>query len=1277
MYSSNPIEEILNGTPELTEEAKLEMAQEEQIRQANLQALEESAAAPSASETPNQAPTTVSAPKKEQNPVSVAFDALSAPGMGMNDWFMDLVNKVPGVNLRKHPKFQNEIVQSARDLSAVVMPTVLITKGAGSGLAAVNTKVGWKLGQDVAFKWFSEVGLGLGVGGFVDYISKTNETDDNLPGVLKKTWPRSMGWIPDDIATLDTDSTDVKRNKNITFGVATGFFSDLLIGAGKLARASKGIKEATRWIPENEKAAQALPRLIAKDEDLSDDAIENAIYNSAKKRSDELDELGSYNLTKSVDLDKPMLGVHDVYDYTEQGLRTVDDGGILGASVDVVRIEKNIDSVYGRVGSVVSEAALKYGLEVEGSGETIIRGLAETLKDSGKYGYETATGRYISHAEIMDAGERLAADFMKMDVDQMKRVLRPLQGVDPDTGALVLKSDAYAGVFKAIKGYMEEFMDLDYVKAQAYVGTSFAGQVSDMAQGMRLMEGTSAVERAQEQILDRLEFLMTQKGITSYARGRALNMLNLWNRVKRGFNAKSAADSIKEERVETLRNIQRIVADNKQTMATLRALKEERPEMLGPLMLAYEVTDGKVDTISKLNTYIRNSNATLSKAFFDGRTEIPSAYLQGVWSNVYNSMLSAVATPVKAGLSNTVLLMERPVATMAGGLLQGDKRVMRRAWHMYSGMLDTLQKGFGHMNQVYRRAAEDPSSVGYIMRDDIARKNEDTLELLRQFAYAKEQEGMYGPSAMLTQIEALNDLAEHPVLRFGTNAMAAFDGFTRAVVGNWEARGRAFDMVNAAGNQLDGKALQAISDGVYNEMFDETGMITDKAVEHASREISMNLDNEAVNALNAMISRAPVLKPFIMFPKTGINMLAFAGTHNPMGLFINQLNAFELPFEKMPFDKVEELLTSRGIPIDENMEMAYNTIRAELKGRKAVGTLSVLGASGMVLNNSLRGNGLYDKEKQKVRNEAGWKPRTYKGWDGKWHSYENLGAVSDWLAFTADLFDNFDTLNETDLATMANKAGYILSANLTNKSYLAGLEPMNDVLAGNPAAMSRWGASFASSLVPGSGLRAEFSRLFTPQLKELNQDLLQLIANRNPGMKDTLPDVHDWIDGGKVGVPSDIWTRIWNTYMPWKTHEGMSDEKQFLVDIEFDARPTLQTNGRGVDYTPLQRSQVTDMMGQDGYFKKKIREIMNTTSGKQFRKNFKDAQAAGAPVNVEDFQNIHYELRQALRDAKQYAEDRIDSRDEVRNLQYINEETKRQSRLGNVQEIIRLNNNDN
>ena len=50
-------------------------------------------------------------------------------------------------------------------------------------------------------------------------------------------------------------------------------------------------------------------------------------------------------------------------------------------------------------------------------------------------------------------------------------------------------------------------------------------------------------------------------------------------------------------------------------METLEAVKEQKPEMLKPLMLAYEVTDGKVDSITKLNDYIKNTTGVFSKHF--------------------------------------------------------------------------------------------------------------------------------------------------------------------------------------------------------------------------------------------------------------------------------------------------------------------------------------------------------------------------------------------------------------------------------------------------------------------------------------------------------------------------------------------------------------------------------------------------------------------------------------------------------------------------------------
>ena len=52
---------------------------------------------------------------------------------------------------------------------------------------------------------------------------------------------------------------------------------------------------------------------------------------------------------------------------------------------------------------------------------------------------------------------------------------------------------------------------MDHFGAAGYVATSTAGQISDIAQASRLADSVSAISRAQEQVLDRIEFLMQVK----------------------------------------------------------------------------------------------------------------------------------------------------------------------------------------------------------------------------------------------------------------------------------------------------------------------------------------------------------------------------------------------------------------------------------------------------------------------------------------------------------------------------------------------------------------------------------------------------------------------------------------------------------------------------------------------------------------------------------------------------------------------------------------------
>ena len=1331
-------EQLLAGMPELTEEQRQRILLEQQQVQAQLDQLEtqqvEQPKAPQPTATaggmgePSPAPTERRSIRDLQiggeletfatDPRGSFEAALSIP-TGVLDFGADLLNMIPNVEIPKVPKFENDVAQSVRELSSIVIPT--LTLGGAGTTALKGAAKGSKFLSDPLVRKIGEVGFSAGTGAFVDYTVELNQQDDNLAGTLKKSWPRWFGWIPDDIATLDTDSTEVKRAKNVTEGAGLGVGTDVLLGLGRLIKATRGVNRATQWVPESEKAKNWFKENLE-----LEGTPEEVVEASAAKRSEALDEIGGYNLDgrtttietpmtakdyyiesqsvdfagtpeeaaefysrawdesltpemkqqweqmaaenpvrylQTVDESEPIFGYHDLYGYQEQGIRSADDLGVVGASVDAVRVMNNIDSVYGRVGSVVTEGALKFGLEASGNQETIIRGLAKQLQDAGEYGYKTASGKYITFDQIQETGENLASQFYQMDVGQLKTALKEFQGVDVDTGVKVLSSEAYAGVMGAIKKYMDDYMNMDYMRAQAYVGTSMAGQVSDMAQGMRLTMESPAIERAQEQILDRVEFLMAQKGMTSYSRGRALNMLNLWNRMTKtgseAFNmaeAKRLENLIKNEKNTTLAAIERIKQDSKATVDTLRGIKEEQPEMLAPLMLAYEMTDGDVRSITRLNNYVKQSLGVLNKAFFDGQPEIPSVVMRGFYSNIYNSVLSAFATPIKAGVTNAALLIEKPFRATVGGLLNGDLQSIRRGWYQFNSVTETLQDSFDYMKQVFKRSADDPYLIE--VRDDIGLKNEQQVEVLNAFAEAKAAQGDYGPQVMMEIVNNMNELANHPWLRFGNRSMQAFDGFTQSMIATFEAKGRAFDEVTKGGQlPFDAEKADALYRKVREGMFDENDLITDKAVKATAGEISLNLDNAANDALSSLIRRAPILKPFLLFTKTPLNELELMSSYTPLGMFMKDFSSFRMPFDEMPYEQVEQLLAARGVEVTPyNARSKYNEIRADIRGRQALGSLAVMGAVSLFMTDRVTGNGHYNRQKQALRRDADWKPRSIRLPGGKWVSYDNLGPITNWIALTADIMDNFDSLSPNDIGEQLRKAGFILAASVTDRTTLAGIEPFLDVIRGDVGAINKWSSSFlTSALVPGSSQLAEISRLMDPGLKEVEMSLFDLVQNRIPGLKGELSVKYDWIDGGEVGVPDSFMVRVWNTYMPWKVNGKISSEKQFLIDIEYDARPTLRTNGKGVELSPSERSEITDIMGRDGLFKAGIQRVMQTTEAKQFRKNYMKAVNAGLEPDLSEFEGIHIMLDRELRQAMRMASATSPSRDSINRKMYTQE----------------------
>jgi len=1271
----NPYEEFERKDEPLSDQIKQQLtdqaAQSQQtiidLQEAEKAAKQEAAGTPVQPNTTSQSPTAESKDPESEEPAdigdvarTVAEGALAAP-TGVADWGVDLVN-ITGANIPKIPKFKNEVLQAAREISSFIIPTVFLTKGLGAGAKAAQAKVAWKAGKDSLVKFLGEAGIAAGSGAFVDATNKLNESDDNLQGSLKKMFPKTFSWISDDWATLDSDKPDVKRAKNINEGVGLGIFTDLLVGSAKLLKATRGTKKVTGFIPQNEQA-----KAFKKANEVNSIDVDEEVYVSATRREEELDKRGLDGIESEQEL--PYLGItSDMYDIEEEGIRSLDPLGVVGASIDQVRIAKNYGSVYGRLGNFVSEAALKYILRNADPKkyDELDKTLVNSLTSAGKWKYLVGDIATITSEEAVEEGKKLGSLLLdpRMDTKAMQKIFDDfnssvdgIQRLGTDTKGNI----GYTGALVALRSLRDEYINLDKVRAQGYLATSLAGQISDLSEGARLMDGTAAIERAQEQILDKVEYLTVVQGRAKQLRGQGLQSLQM---IYKHLNEKDLKKVQKV--VDTFNDTKsasdaEIIARAKRTVDTLRTVSKERPEYLAPLQMAWEYTDGNIDTMAKLNRYVDESLGDwFPKFFFDNSPELPNVIVNGMWSNIYNSVLTSISTPLKAGLGNAVLLLEKPVSVLGGALVFGDMKTLKRGWYTYSAFADTLKKGYQHFNLVLNKASTDPSSVSYIMRDDIVQKNEETMDILHSFAMAAQQRGEDGPMVLYQQAEALNDLANNPMLRFGANMMSAMDGFARAVIANGEARAQVYDKFIDGGRKLDEAGLQAALNEHYNMMFDSTGMITNEAVDKASSEIAMNLDSAAVNALSRFINMFPAIKPFLMFPRTSANIVAMFDKHSPVSVFAREYNSIANPFRPISSfteDEIETFLVSKGLPFDENYAQTFNTLRAEIRGRKAIGTLTMVAASNMFINGNLRGNGHYDKERQKVRQELGWKPRTYKAIDGKWYSYDGLGPIGDFLALTADVMDNFDSITENDLATTINKLGFILSASITNKSMLAGLEPMNDVLRGDPAALNRWASSFASSLAPLSGARNELGRLMAPQLRELDMDFIQLLRNRNKftdaiDPNSALPDAHDWIDGKKIGYPENFFVRAFNAVSPMKVYDGLSPERQFLVDIEYDSRPSFMKNSEGVRYTPKERSELYSLIGKNGYFKRELRRIMSTTEAKAWRESIRVARGNGSQIKPELWQNVYKQINVALYDAKRLAEGQLSNYNEVRIRQF-------------------------
>ncbi len=1217
---------------------------------------------------------------------------LSAPALGTLDTLTDAVNLITPKGIPDIPyvqPYESKQLDAIRKISGLIIPSLgarsmmmnAATKYHASG--AVASKLPWlhKLGNNKSFAFFAERGVDFFTGGVTDFVAKQNQENGTLADMIVE-WNSNLDvFIPDYLQTGPDSTADQVRLANVLEGGIFNVLASIFDAFSFIKANGKSVKRTARFKNLDGSDSTVLNNVSkGKYDDVvfsKDNPIEDAFLRKQAYHDDTLNELGQYYSSKAELPNKPTVGLHDVFDANEElVITTKGQNPLPRAMVNAAEINGNIDSAWGRISAIITEASRKNGIELENLVDrTLVSDLAQNHKQLKKFNYKTNNGKIITDKMIKDASDHLVATLLHPGVNKedILAILGEFKRSVDDSAVRIVGKKALP---KAIKRLKEQIVDLDVHKARAYLVTSEAGAISDMAEGARLAQGSESVKRTVELMADRLEVLMVEGGLAKFEANSMLQNMDAWKKaVKSGDKEvmNATAEAILADHGSRLTEL---IPNAKKWSDALKRISRENPDFLEPFLLASELADGNVHSLYTLHNWAQENLGIFHKILRDANPQTPSIINKAVLSNLFNAMLSAPTTPVAAGVGNLTGLFGKSQAQIWGAAFNGDWKRMKQAMTAWYSIDDTLSKATDQMRVVFRKASTNPKEISYAMRSDFALKETKELGALRAYAKAASKNGEDGASALLRVFDDLEDIAADPVLRWGPNAMSGLDGFSKSVLGVSEAKYRALWKATKEGEDLSEEAFKKAYNEIYDSFFDNRGILRHDALDAAGQEIALNADSPLVKNINNLLRDYPILKSFIWYPRTTANVFDVAKKWSPAGAFSDDwkelwgANAFK-KLEDFTDEEIIGHLTKRGRPVDEFYKETFETLRLEVKGKAAISGTMLSLAFMAGFNDRCTGTGHVNRAIQSARQNRGWKKKSCTSpIDGKQYSYEWMGPLGDWVSLAIDLVDNADTLTTGQVEKVAQTLWVVLANNLSDKRVLSQLEPMFDILQGNGSAANRWASNLLNNFLPLGNGRAWLGKVMYPQLREIRSEFGELLRNRNAWLdvfdkERSLPLVVDPVDGKPVGGDKPWWERVANTLI--RTGPKIGPVNKWLIDIEYPVSPNMNLSNRGVKLETAEIQAINSIIGKQGHYRERLLEIKSRADNltytdpitKKTYKGFRQILRAARKGNIssevldiKQFANVYRDITTAYNDAKRYAEKSLQHGNEAERLMW-------------------------
>jgi hypothetical protein len=365
----------------------------------------------------------------------------------------------------------------------------------------------------------------------------------------------------------------------------------------------------------------------------------------------------------------------------------------------------------------------------------------------------------------------------------------------------------------------------------------------------------------------------------------------------------------------------------------------------------------------------------------------------------------------------------------------------------------------------------------------------------------------------------------------------------------------------------------------FNHLLDSDGNINvsnDSWLKKQFEEVTLTSELQGTAAkLDDVFNSIPMIKPFYLFARTGINGLNFTYKNTPLlgalhkesiDILTHQGNDFT-PLAKYGIENANDLANARNL----------------FAGRQAMGASVVTTMSMMYQAGQLTGNGPADRQLKQQWINAGWKPNhVYIGDVG--FDYRTLEPFNVIWSAIADIGDNLELMGSQWAEKRLQAVAFVIGRGVQGKTYMSGLDQLMQVMQMKPGSFDRAAGNILNNSVPLAGMRNEFGKWINPHMKELNSDMWSGIRNRNQLSElaafEKLPVKHDILNG----TPINNWNIIGRSYNAISPiHIDIRNDtpgRRLLLDSNYDMNSTTYGyGGYSFQKSAVVRSHFQNAMG--------------------------------------------------------------------------------------------------